>query len=202
MNNYNPNIHHRRSIRLKGYDYSKEGLYFITICVKDRECLFAKIINGKIDLNDAGRMIENEWLKIPDRFPNVQLHQYVIMPNHFHAIMEITVGATLVVAHENPVAPENDTNFSRATRRVAPTIAPTVTPAVTVGAIVGAFQSITTVEYIRGVKNHDWPSFNKKLWQRNYYEHIIRNDQSYKRIADYISNNPKNWNRDNFLGRK
>jgi putative transposase len=113
MNNYNPNIHHRRSIRLKGYDYSKEGLYFITICVKDRECLFGKIINGKIELNDAGIMIENEWLKVPDRFPNLQLHQYVIMPNHFHAIIEITVGPTIVVAQNNPIAHENLTKLLR-----------------------------------------------------------------------------------------
>jgi len=139
-------------------------------------------------------MIENEWLKIPDRFPIVQLHQYVIMPNHFHAIMEITVGATLVVAHENPVAHENDTDVKGATTRVAPTV--------TVGRIIGAFQSIVTVEYIHGVKNHGWKPFNGKLWQRNYYEHIIRNEQSYQRIADYIINNPKNWNRDNFFGRQ
>ncbi|HBH82298.1 MAG TPA: hypothetical protein DDY34_00605, partial [Bacteroidales bacterium] len=104
MNNYNPNIHHRKSIRLKGYDYSRAGLYFITICVKDRECLFGEIVDGKMILNDAGKLVENEWLNIIVRFPNVQLHQHIVMPNHFHTIMEITVGATLVVAHDNIVA--------------------------------------------------------------------------------------------------
>jgi len=79
----------------------------------------------------------------------------------------------------------------RATTRVAPTI--------TVGGIIGAFQSIVTVEYIHGVKNHGWQSFNGKLWQRNYYEHIIRNEQSFQQIADYIINNPNNWNNDDFF---
>src|SRR5664279_2394649 len=97
MNNFNPNIHHRRSIRLKGYDYSQPGFYFVTICCQNRDCLFGKIKNGKMILNDAGMMVEREWLKIPDRFQNSRLHEYILMPNHFHAILEI-VGATLVVA--------------------------------------------------------------------------------------------------------
>ena len=97
---YNKNIHHRRSIRLKGYDYSQAGLYFITICVQDRKCLFGNIVNGEMILNDAGKMADNEWVKIPERFTNVQLHEQIVMPNHFHAIMEI-VGATLVVAQNN-----------------------------------------------------------------------------------------------------
>jgi putative transposase len=95
MNQYNPNIHHRRSIRLKGYDYSQAGLYFITICVQNRVCLFGDIIaNGEMILNDAGMMVKNEWWKLSDRFNNIELHDYVVMPNHFHAILEI-VGATL-----------------------------------------------------------------------------------------------------------
>src|SRR5664279_4794179 len=97
MNNFNPDIHHRRSIRLKGYDYSQPGFYFVTICCQNRDCLFGKIENGKMILNDAGMMVEREWLKIPDRFQNSRLHEYILMPNHFHAILEI-VGATLVVA--------------------------------------------------------------------------------------------------------
>ena len=114
MNNkpkYNPQIHHRRSIRLKGYDYSKEGLYFITICAQDRACLFGEIVGAPLVdaqntdaqntdapamiLNDAGKMVESEWLKLPERFKNIELHEYVVMPNHFHAILEI-VGATQI----------------------------------------------------------------------------------------------------------
>jgi putative transposase len=155
---YNPFLHHRHSIRMKGYDYSNGGIYFITICVKDRICLFGDIVKGKLTLNNAGMMVENEWIKIPNRFPGVQLHQYVIMPNHFHAIMVKTVGD-----------------------------------------IVGAFKSIVTDEYINGVKNNGWTSFNGKLWQRNYYEHIIRDEISYHRISEYIENNPAKWQKDKFL---
>ena len=205
---YNPNIHHRKSIRLKGYDYSQAGLYFITICVQDRKCLFGEILDGVMVLNDAGKMADNEWGKIPERFTNVQLHEYIVMPNHFHAIMEI-VGATLVVAQNvvaqntpaNPVqndvvAPDNET-VADDEKGQPQGIAPTTKPK-TVGDIVGAFQSIATVEYIRGVKQLGWQPFNGKLWQRNYYEHIIRDEKSYQRISEYIINNPKNWGNDKF----
>jgi REP element-mobilizing transposase RayT len=183
---YNPNIHHRNSIRLKGYDYSQAGLYFITICVQDRLCLFGKIVDGEMILNDAGRMVENEWLKLPQRFANIELHEFVVMPNHFHAIMEIAVGATLVVAPNETTAP----NEFGQPQGIAPTKPKTI------GDMVGAFQSIVTVEYIRGVKQLGWKTFNGKLWQRNYWEHIIRDNQSYQRISTYIINNPKNWKDD------
>ncbi len=201
----------RRSIRLQGYDYSQAGLYFITICVQDRKKLLGKIVDGEMLLNDAGKMADNEWGKIPGRFTNVQLHEYIIMPNHFHAIMEI-VGATLVVAQNtptNPVAQNTPTNpvtqndddpnneMSVGDEKGQPQgIAPTNTK--TVGDIAGAFQSIVTVEYIRGVKQLGWQPFNGKLWQRNYWEHIIRDKQSYQRISEYIINNPKNWKDDKF----
>ena len=101
---YNPEKHHRHSIRLKGYDYAQAGLYFITICVQNRKCLYGDITNGKMNLNDAGRMVENQWLMLPQRFANIHLHEYIVMPNHFHAILEIAVGATLVVAQNEPIA--------------------------------------------------------------------------------------------------
>ncbi len=188
MKKYNPNIHHRRSIRLKGYDYSQAGLYFITICCQDRECRFGKIENGQMQLNDAGMMVENEWLKLSERFKNIQLHEYVVMPNHFHAILEI-VGATLVVA-------QNDDGTQKGQPQG---IAPTDTEKnKTVGEMIGAFQSIVTVEYIRGVKTLGWQPFNGKLWHRNYWEHIIRNEQSYQTISEYIINNPAKWTDDKF----
>ncbi len=189
---YNPTIHHRRSIRLKGYDYSQAGLYFITICVQDRKYLFGQIEDGVVVLNDAGKMAQNEWQKIPSRFTNVQLHEYIIMPNHFHAIMEI-VGSTLVVdqnAHDD--GDDIDDEKGGQSQGIAPTNTKTI------GDIVGAFQSIVTVEYIRGVKRFGWQPFNAKLWQRNFYEHIIRDEQSCQRISNYIVNNPKNWKEDKF----
>jgi len=206
MNKYNPNIHHRRSIRLKGYDYSQAGLYFITICLKNRKCLFGKIENNKMILNDAGKMVETQWLALPQRFQNIKLHEYIVMPNHFHAILEI-VGATLVVAQNTDVVAQNTDVVAQNTdtttqndnndlqKREPQGIAPT---GKTVGDIVGAFESITTVEYIRGVKNNNWQPFNGKLWQRNYWEHIIRNEQSYQNISHYTINNPAKWDDDKF----
>jgi REP element-mobilizing transposase RayT len=179
---YDPSRHHRRSIRLKGYDYSQPGLYFITINIKDRLHLL-----GEIDALDimhptaAGRMIEEEWLKLPQRFPNTALHAYIVMPDHFHAILEIIqTDITAEVA-------------TRATPTAVPTTNSTAKP--TVGDILGAFESIVTVLYIRGVKTAGWPPFNGKLWQRNYYEHIIRTEQAYDNISSYIRTNPKRWNK-------
>ncbi len=208
MNTYNPNIHHRKSIRLKGYDYSQAGLYFITICVQNRESLFGEIVNEKMILNDAGKMVQNEWLKLPNRFKNIELHEFIVMPNHFHAILEIveaTVGATLVVAPNK----KDDSLLTGRPQGHAPTIdnAPTVDNAPTdekgstgktLGDMVGAFQSIITVNYIRGVKTLGWQPFNGKLLQRNYYENIIRNEKSYQTISEYIINNPHKWNKDKF----
>ena len=192
---YNPKKHHRRSIRLKGYDYSQSGFYFITICVQNREHLFGHIENGKMVLNDAGRMVENEWLNIPQRFKNVVLHEYIVMPNHFHCIVEMVetkpVGATLVVDPNKNGHPQGDAPTGSAPQGDAPT-----ENIPTVGDIVGAFKSITTVNYISSVKDNDWKPFHNKLWQRNYYEHIIRNEQAYQNISQYIIFNPKNWDND------
>jgi len=197
MNKYNPNIHHRRSIRLKGYDYSQPGLYFITICVKNRKHLFGHIADGEMILNDAGQMVESEWLKLPQRFQNIELHKYIVMPNHFHAILQI-VGASLVVAPNDTTAQNDiiDATKKGQPQGIAPTgVAPT---GKTVGDMVGAFESITTVKYIRGVKNKNWKPFDGILWQRNYWEHIIRNEKSYQAISKYILNNPLKWNDDKF----
>lgn len=193
---YNPKIHHRRSIRLKGYDYSQAGLYFITICLQNRACLLGEIVDGEMQLNDAGKMIENEWLKLPERFPNIQLHEYMVMPNHFHAILEI-------VAQNDAVAQNNGVDNSAQGQPQAKGQPQGVAPAGKIlGDMIGAFESITTVEYIRGVKNKNWNRFNRKLWQRNYWEHIIRNENEYRRISQYIVNNPQKWENDKLNGGK
>ena len=161
------------------------GLYFITICCQNLENLFGKIVDGVMASNGAGKMVENEWLQLPQRFNKIKLHEYVLMPNHFHGIIEIiTVGATLVVAQNDVAKLENGQP-----QGIAPTDK-------TVGDMVGAFESITTVEYIRGVKTNGWRRFDKKLWQRNYWEHIIRNENEYQRISEYIINNPMKWDMD------
>lgn len=166
-------------------------------------------------------MVQKEWSALSKRFTNIELHEFVVMPNHFHAILQIVaVGAPLVGALLGPqndvgvlLGPQNDVGALLGPQNdVGAQIgvgapngigdgrpqghAPTVLTNKTVGDMMDAFKSITTVEYIHGVKTMGWEPFNGKLWQRNYYEHIIRNEQSYQTIADYIINNPAKWAND------
>jgi REP element-mobilizing transposase RayT len=200
---YNPIIHHRHSIRLKGYDYSRAGMYFVTICCQNRTCLFGQIENGEMVLNDAGKMIEKWVSELSHKFSDIVLDMYVIMPNHIHAIIinngndnnnDDAVGADLRVCpyimgecgnsgeHGNLSGEHGDLSGEH------------------IGSplhrVVQWFKTMTTNEYIRGVKTLDWQPFNQKLWQRGYWEHIIRNDKSYQHIANYIINNPVNWEND------
>jgi REP element-mobilizing transposase RayT len=211
MSNWNAGIadkvQRRGSIRLKDYDYSQSGAYFITICTQDRACLFGEIADANTRCNAAGQMATSEWLALPERFPTVRLDEFVIMPNHIHGILWVnrgTVGAGLVPAHDPASARDRATIWNRATTRVAPTanvqqnsapvgagLVPAHAP--TIGDIVGAFKSLTTVAYIRGIKTSGWPTFRGQLWQRNYYEHIIRDDEDLNQIRQYIIDNPAQW---------
>ncbi len=210
---YNPNIHHRRSIRLRGYDYSQMGLYFLTICCQNKHIqTFGVVRQYTMVLNDAGKMIANTYYELENKFPKIRCHEMVVMPNHFHCIIEIAsnpiVRATLVVA-PNPTNPSShdkmDHNIPNINDSIlkyddigqAQGIAPTNNKK-TLGDFVGAFKSITTNHYINGVKKYGWAPFDRRLWQRNYYEHIIRNEQAYDRIAQYILNNPAKWHIDKF----
>jgi len=189
MGKYNPNIHHRRSIRLKGYDYSQAGLYFVTICTQNRECLFGEIENNEMILNAAGKMIGKWYYELENKFSDIKCDEMIIMPNHFHCIIE-NVGADL------RVCPKPNTNKQR-----------NLGEQTILGEHIGSplcrvvqwFKTMSTNEYIRGVKNKNWKPFDGKLWQRNYWEHIIRNEKSYHRIAEYIKNNPNNWDNDKLL---
>lgn len=184
MNDYNPNYPCRRSIRLKGFNYAQEGLYFITLCCQNRECLFGEISNdGEILLNDAGKMIKDQWLALPKRYENIRLHEYIVMPNHFHAILEILDDSVSEVesAQEKKMSDLEELPQELPRQEIK------------LGDILSAFKSITTVEYIRGVKTNNWQTFDGKLWQRNYWEHIIRNEKAYDNISDYIINNPQKW---------
>lgn len=166
-------IHNRRSIRLKGYDYSMEGLYFITICVKNRATLFGRVINGELELNDIGRKAEECWLEIPRHFPNILLRPFVIMPNHVHGILEISKSSA------------EDTE-NHACEKVAGNHMPLRTHSRTIGSVVRGFK-IGLTKWVR--QNTDVQT----VWHRNYYEHIIRDERSYHAITAYIFNNPKNW---------
>lgn len=162
----------RRSIRLKNFDYTQAGAYFITICTNLKECLFGEIIEGSMQLNSAGVMIRDLWQAKALQFPDIVMDAFVVMPNHIHGIIS-TVGAPLVVA---------------------PSTVPAKQPSIT--DIVGAFKSRSTLAYIRGVNNDNWRGFNGRLWQRNYYEHTIRNDVSLTGIREHILNNPRQWELD------
>jgi putative transposase len=202
VNNYNPNIHHRKSIRIKGYDYSKAGLYYITICTADRKCLFGKIVpvgvqnieplqsmndmeinvgvqnfeprRKKMILDDAGKIANSCWLQIPEHFPDAFLHEYIVMPNHIHGIIEL---------RKSPVGVENFQPRRHEYQKIIPH---------SIGSIVRGFK-IGVTKWFRN--NTDI----EKIWQRDYYEHIIRNAHSYERISDYIKENPNNWKKDDFF---
>jgi putative transposase len=192
---YDPNKHHRRSIRLQGYDYSQAGAYFVTMCTQNRELLF--VADEVVD------MIQRWWNKLPEKFPGVETDAFVIMPNHSHGII-VTVGVnprvdpgqTREYGQTHGSAPTNPAPTNPAPTNPAPTNPAPTNDAPTLGTIIQWFKTMTTNEYIRGVKELNWPPFPGKLWQRNYYEHIIRNDRELNAIRQYIIDNPAKWEQD------
>lgn len=190
---YDPEIHHRHSIRLQGYDYSQSGAYFVTIVAQGRVSLFGHIENGEMILNDAGTMIVKWWNELPNKFPQITLGAVVVMPNHFHGIIiiESTVGGDLRVSPGG--ADETNTGGHAGPPQPIP---PQPRPNAPLSQMIQWFKTMTTNEYIRGVKELGWPRFDGKLWQRDYYEHIIRNADEANRIHLYIESNPINWGED------
>ncbi|MFT6844078.1 MAG: putative transposase [Flavobacteriales bacterium] len=261
---YDPNKHNRKSIRLKGYDYAQAGLYFVTICVQHRRCLFGEIQNGQLHLNPAGKMIEKWYAELEKKFPDIQCHEKIIMPNHIHFIVENVGMPARTQIHKNtntipPVRadlrvcpnekPEIDstdseldeTHFQLDERKniltkqndilhdknlnlnernsnlnknnpllnehipISNEHIPILNEHIPIlgehtgsplHRVVQWFKTMSTNEYIRRVKSDKWKRFDGKLWQRNYYEHIIRNETAHQNISNYIVNNPKNWNTD------
>ncbi len=170
----NRNKHRRRSIRLQGFDYSQAGAYFVTICTQERVCLFGDVLDGHVRLNDAGRIVEQCWLAMPIHFPDAVLDAFVVMPNHVHGIVIIidrTVGAK---------------NFSPLPRKDAKVRTPNRSPSKTIGSIVRGFK-IGVTKWFRESR------VTEKVWQRNYYEHIIRDEEALSRIRQYVNNNPMQW---------
>jgi len=163
----------RRSIRLKDYDYGKAGAYFVTICTQGQKNLFGEVLNGEMLLNEIGRVMKKWWEEIDSKFKNVGLDEFVIMPNHFHGIV-IIVGADLRVCPDK-MGEHTGSPLHR---------------------IVQWFKTMTTNEYIRNVYNQRWKPFSKRVWQRNYYEHIIRNEEKLNKIRYYIQTNPLKWHLD------
>ena len=158
MNNFNKN--NRKSVRLKKHNYKKDAFYFITICIQSREHLLGKISNDEHIIYDAGYMIQSVWNNLPKYYEGIKTHQFVVMPNHIHGVIELV---------------NSDLDLSEVIRR---------------------YKTFTTRQYIIQVEKNNWQPFFKKLWQRNYYEHIIRDEKSWIKIQEYIQNNPKRWEED------
>ena len=171
--------YHRRSIRLKEYDYTQAGAYFITICTYNHRFLFGVVEEGKMLLNRFGKIVESEWLKTEQIRENIELDEYIIMPNHFHGIIIITDTVRGTVHEDNTVGAYSNTPLRKNSFR---------SPSRTIGAIVRGFKSAVTKcinEY------RETPGF--PIWQRNYYEHIIRSREELSCIREYIANNPLQW---------
>ncbi len=171
-NNHKSNLPGRKSIRLKGYDYSQPGAYFVTLCTHNMERIFGRIIAGKMELNTYGLIAREEWFQTAVAHPYLELHEdeSAIMPNHIHGIIWITeVGATETVARKTNSGPKPGS----------------------LGAIVGQYKSRTTRHINKLRKNS-----GKSVWQRNYYDRIIRNEKELQSIRKYIENNPLHWEND------
>ena len=174
---YDPQIHHRHSIRLKGYDYTQPGAYFITICTKARQCLFGNVVKGEMQLNSLGNIALNCWQTIPAHFSHIELDTFVVMPNHLHGILIITdklVGAQHCCALNQHI----DCNTEQFGKPVPGSI-------------------YTVIRSYKGVVskriNIIWQTKGQSIWQRNFYEHIGREQKSVDNIQQYILNNPQRW---------
>ena len=154
----------RVKIRLQNYNYSQQGLYFITICCQKKACLFGKIKNNQMHRNDAGHMIKKWYYELENKFSNIKCNDMIIMPNHFHSVIELKDRSN------NSPLPE----------------------------IIQWFKTMTTNDYIKNVKTNDWLRFDKQLWQRSFYDHIIRNSKSHSKIVEYIKYNPSKWSEDKY----
>lgn len=165
----NPAGHHRRSIRLPGYDYRQAGAYFVTVCTYNRMMLFGDVVNDEMRLNEAGRIVQATWDKLPEHYHHLELDEWVVMPNHVHGII------TLV-----------DTHDVGAGLRSAPT--PAGNKRHPLSKIIRAFKSFSA----RRINEHR-STPGVPVWQRNYYEHVIRNESDLHDIRHYIVHNPAKW---------
>ncbi|WP_430404115.1 transposase [Fluviicola sp.] len=181
---YNPLIHNRQSRRLKGYDYASAGLYFITLNTENREQLFGEIKDGRMILTEAGLIAQKYWLEIPDHYPHAALHDFVIMPDHIHGVIEIIYNPNLI---DHSVA-VGANNYSPRRLRLDRMDQQSLfkSPSKTIGSVIRGFKTGVTKWMRKYTTVH-------RVWQRDYYEHIIRDTESYHRICQYIRDNPKNW---------
>ena len=210
----------RHSIRLPHYDYSDAGYYFVTICVYEHRCLFGEVEKGKMKLNLAGNKMEYWWHELKNKFKEIDLDEHIIMPNHFHGIIILrptywisSVGADLRVCPQNEkenfrVCPQNEKedfhicpqkNKNALDKHVNLLGRHAGLPLrCGLPKIIQWFKTMTTNDYIRHVKNNHWIPFNQRLWQRNYYERIIRNERELYAIRNYVHYNAQKWEEDDY----
>ncbi len=191
------NIHRRRSTRLQGYDYSQAGAYFLTICTHNRQCLFGEIVGATgrsptMHINDAGHVVADEWLKTASIRSEIELDEWVVMPNHFHAILVISAmgccpradgsfEGTLPLGGNRPVEGKPPAKGDRPVASTGP-------QPKSVGAVVAGFKSAVT-KRINAIRQTP----GRPVWQRNYWEHVIRNEWEVNRIRQYVADNPCQW---------
>lgn len=178
------NENNRKSLRLQGYDYSSPGAYFVTICTYKRACLFGDIINEEMNENMAGKMIRDSWINIAKGFPGIVLDECIVMPNHFHGILWFGKQEHDDFKIELPIRKPHHANPPKGTKSNS------------LGRIIQGFKSLTTNYYIKNVRENGWHRFDGHLWQRNYWEHVIRNEDDLNEIRQYIIDNPSAWDRD------
>ena len=180
-------IRHRKQIRLKKYDYSDNGWYFVTICTQNRECLFGNIVNNKMILNQNGLLINDNWKQLINKFP-IELDEFIIMPNHIHGIVIIRQTNVVGVSF---MKPEIKMTISKSNHHMhlLNNKKGLINQTPTIGLIIRYFKSKCSYELHKN-------GFSNNLWQRNYYEHIIRNEYSLFYIRQYIRDNPMDWNED------
>lgn len=179
---YDPKIHHRRSIRLRGHDYTQAGEYYVTLCVKDRECLLGEILRDHVKLSRIGEIAKECWEEIPKHFPNAALDEYVIMPNHVHGIIILgnPVGTRHAVSQRD-TAPQLHAVSQR--ERFGKPVPGSLST------IMRSFKSAAS----KGIHSKGYSAF---AWQSRFYEHVIRNAKDLDRIRNYILDNPCTWSKD------
>lgn len=182
---FEPDKHHRRSVRLKGHDYAQPGAYSVTVCTRERECLFGHVVNGEMRLNEAGEIAQRCWENIPHHFPLVELDAFVIMPNHFHGIVVIGCRGEASVAPIRAFTTPSKPDAWPLRQR------PNGTQPGSLSAIVQNFESISTRKMNAARNAPGTPT-----WQRNYHEHVVRNEAELMAIREYILANAARWDED------
>ena len=187
----------RHSLRLRGFDYTSAGAYFVTLCVADRACFLGEIVDGAMCLNPLGRIVAESWLALPTRFPVIKLDAFVVMPNHFHGIIilnEIHVPPApsgSVGAKQAPPAAKQPELQNKGGADITSRTSSATTAAPSLSRVIQAFKSISAIARNRVSGREGQP-----FWQRGYYDHVIRDEHELNQIRAYIASNPARWTED------